>query len=209
MEWLHLKRVGRLAAFELSLPIGAVETESDGHWNGGVGGLTLAGKVVVYQSLRRGLIAALGHELVLPTGDEDRGLGSGTVVFAPFAAITQLLPANAAFHAQLIGEIPTDRDRSDPRIELRTAFAKTFSKALGEREWSPMFEVLARPVFDKGGRDIQVDLVPQFEVSLSRTKHVTLAVGVVVPVTDSSERATQLAIDLKWDWFTKKFFEGW
>ena len=209
LNLIYSRRVGRLAALEVQLPAGAVEAASGGSWNGGVGDLLLAGKLVVYQNLARGSIATLGHELVLPTGDDDRGLGAGTVIFTPYSALTRLLPGGTALHAQLLGELPTDRDRSAPRLELRSSLGKTWSRGFGEREWSPMLEVLARRVFDQGERDFEVDLVPQFEVSLSRSKHVALGVGVVVPVTEASQRPTVFALDFTWDWFADGLFDGW
>jgi hypothetical protein len=69
-----------------------------------------------------------------------------------------------------------------------------------------MLEVLtARP---EGGQ-VEWDIVPQMQVSLSRLQHVLLNVGVRVPLNERDERKPQVLVYLLWDWFDGGLFQFW
>jgi hypothetical protein len=73
-----------------------------------------------------------------------------------------------------------------------------------------MLEVIGTAAFPKGeGSDLDWDLVPQVQVTLSRRQHVRLAAGLRLPVTDASERPAELVFYLLWDWFDGGLREGW
>ena len=46
-------------------------------------------------------------------------------------------------------------------------------------------------------------------MTLSRRQHMKLGAGVRIPLTDTSQRPTRVAIYLLWDWFDGGFVEGW
>jgi hypothetical protein len=58
------------------------------------------------------------------------------------------------------------------------------------------------------GATTDVDLVPQFQVTLSRREHVRANVGLQVPVTNS-DRPVQLMFYVLWDWFDGRLVDGW
>jgi len=76
------------------------------------------------------------------------------------------------------------------------------------RLWSPMLEII-------GDRDFEdlastnVDVVPQFQVTLNRRQHVRANVGLQIPLSNREERSTQVVFYLLWDWFDGGLFEGW
>jgi hypothetical protein len=71
-----------------------------------------------------------------------------------------------------------------------------------------MFEVVGdRDVVE--GASANIDVVPQFQVTLSRRQHVRANVGVQIPATNREGRSTQLLFYLLWDWFDGSLFEGW
>ena len=63
-------------------------------------------------------------------------------------------------------------------------------------------------------RDIQivaanVDVVPQFQVTLNRRQHVRVNVGLQIPATNSEGRPRQLVCYFLWDWFDGGLLDGW
>src|SRR5207247_2584594 len=76
------RRVGPRGQIEVVLPLTAQDV-THGATTGGVGDVTLAYKHVLYADLPSMTVAAVGLDLLLPTGDRHRGLGDGTVSFAP------------------------------------------------------------------------------------------------------------------------------
>jgi mono/diheme cytochrome c family protein len=204
-ELVYEKRLGSRAQIELVVPVGAWQDDAGG-WSRGLGDLAVAFKRTLHASMRRGQISAAGLEVILPTGDASRGLGNGYTVVEPFAMWGQVLPWNSyvQWHAGI--ELPTDSDAPREAF-LRTAVGTTIAADRGfGRAWSPQLEVLwARP---EGGAS-EWDLVPQFQVTLSKLQHVMVAAGVRIPITQRAERRPQALAYLLWDWFDGGFFEMW
>jgi hypothetical protein len=71
-----------------------------------------------------------------------------------------------------------------------------------------MLEVVSDRDFDEGAR-ANIDLVPQFQVSLNRRQHIRVNVGLQLPATNAAGRSKQLVFYLMWDWFDGGFREGW
>jgi hypothetical protein len=208
-ELLFEKRIGPRSQVEIALPFVALERpERPGSWNAGIGDLVLAAKHAFFHSGERGSIASLGAEVVLPTGDEDRGLGGGTTVFEPYLAVGQLLPGGAFLQLQALGELPVDRDRAD-EVQLRATLGRTWRIGRYGRAVSPMVEAVGVWAFEPDGTVEQWELVPQVQIALSRRQHVRLNLGARIPITDAGERPTRFGIYLLWDWFDGGLLEGW
>lgn len=208
-ELVFEKRIGARHQVEIALPIELAEKPGNGHVGTGIGDLALAAKTTVFDDLARGSIFSLGSELLLPTGDEDRGRGSGTVVFEPFACFGQIVAGDGSLQLQLAGELPADSDHGDPELLARSALGWTFAQGRFGRTFTPMLEVLGTFVFDGGDPADEWDLVPQLQVSLSRRQHVLLSAGARVPVGDGGERDVRFLAYLLWDWFDGGLLEGW
>jgi hypothetical protein len=207
-EFLFETRIGARGMVEIGLPVVSTEWQKRGDrekWYSGVGDLAIGAKYAFFHSLDSGSIASLGGEVKVPTGNDDRGLGKGSVVFEPYLAAAQLLPADSFAQLQLLGEIPTS---GASEIQLRGTLGKTFTPILHGRRWTPMLEVIG--VFDLGrGGESNLDIVPQIQIPLNRRQHVRMNVGVWIPATRNDERATRVGAYLLWDWFDGGFFEGW
>jgi hypothetical protein len=208
-DLLFEKRIGPRSQVELALRGVAREEPAPGDdWHAGGGDLFLGAKHVLFHDLERGAIVSVGGELRLPTGDEDRGLGVGTTVVEPYLAWGQLLGGNAFFQLQILGELPLDEDPVQPQAQLRAAVGWSFAQRPFGRVWTPMLEVIWTAVFD-GPVHHEVDLVPQFQATLSQRQHVRLAVGARLPVDESGRRPARLVTYLLWDWFDGGLLEGW
>jgi mono/diheme cytochrome c family protein len=204
-ELIYERRVGARNQIEVVAPI-ALRDDGSGAWQRGLGDVALGFKRAVYASVRRGQIASAGAEVILPTGSERRGLGSGHTVFEPFAMWGQLLPRSTYLQVHAGVELPAV-SRGTREVFVRSAFGATVAADRGfGRAWSPQVEVLyANPE----GAASEWDLVPQVQVTLSKLQHVMLAGGVRVPLTQREERRPQALIYLLWDWFDGGLFEMW
>jgi hypothetical protein len=207
-ELVYEKRFGARNQIEIKIPFGARERTSGGDsWGAGFGDVALGFKRALVHSVVSGSIVSAGGELILPTGDESLGLGSGVWKVEPFILYGQVLPADAFLHAQLLAETPLDGAGASEGA-LRFVLGKTWTQGRFGRAWSPMIEVLTRREFESDAA-IAWDLVPQFQVTLNTRQHIMANLGVRIPVTDADVRQTQVLFYLLWDWFDGGFFDGW
>jgi len=214
-ETVYEKRFGPRSQIEVKLPFGFAEAptgelgpggEPQTDWGAGLGDVTVGIKHAVAHDDRS--IFSLGTEVVLPTGDADRGLGADAVRVEPFAAFGHVLPADAFLHLQGGVELSTDTGAAEHEAFWRGVIGKTFTSGEFGRAWSPMVEILGSMELE-GDADPSWDLVPQMQVTLNTRQHVMLNFGVRVPVTNTDARATELMIYLLWDWFDGGLFDGW
>jgi hypothetical protein len=205
---VYEKRFGPRSQIEIELPFvfGAVSGDVV---TSGLGDAAIALKHNIWHSLARGGILSLGTEVVLPTGDRDSGLGSGTFIIEPFVSYGQMLPRDAFFQLQALVELPTDTECADSEFAVRGVLGRTW--AAGDmgfgRAWTPMLETIASRDIDGGS--ITLDLVPQLQVTLNTRQHVIANFGVRVPVTNTELRRTELVLYVLWDWFDGGLFDGW
>lgn len=206
-ELLYEQRLGARSQYELVIPLQMQEGDSGG-WNRGLGDVAVALKHVLAHSLERGYILSAAGELVLPTGKERVGLGSGVAIFEPFVAFGHLLPADSFVQAQAGLELPFDTNRAGREAFWRVAIGKTFTEGRFGRSWSPMVEWIAARDLESGAT-VKWDVVPQMQVTLNRRQHLMINIGVRVPVTQRSGRATQVITYFLWDWFDGGLRDGW
>ena len=203
---IYEKRFGARNQVEVIVPFGFAE--QPGEWWGGIGDIAFGAKRAVYHDLSRGTIFSVAGEIVLPTGDSDRGFGKGTVVFEPFASFGQILPADAFIQAQAGVELPTDTDRAGREAFWRFVLGKSFNQARWGRSWSPMVEVVAARELESDART-GWDVVPQMQVTLSTRQHIMANLGVRIPVNHTADRSTRVMFYFLWDWFDGPLFGGW
>jgi hypothetical protein len=205
-KFIYERRFGALNQVEVIVPLSSVDASAGG-WTTGLGDVALEYKRTLAHSLARGRIMSVTAEFVLPTGDEDDGLGGGTGVFEPFVTFGQILPRDSFIQAQLGFGIPFSSGH-DNELFWRVAVGKSFEYPRFGRNWSPMLEILAaRPLVSGAGTEW--DLVPGAQVTLNARQHVRLAGGVRLPVTDADARKKTVIVYLLWDWYEGGFFQGW
>ncbi|HEY7818729.1 MAG TPA: c-type cytochrome [Vicinamibacteria bacterium] len=205
-ELVYERRVGARHQWELTVPFGAAPTEEQGPWVGGVGDIGLGWKSALWHS--PGAILTAGGEVFLPTGNEDRGQGTGTVFFEPFLAYARLLPREWFLQAQGGVEIPADPDRAETELFWRAVVGWSLSASGGfGRTWSPMLEVLGSA--DSNFEETDWSLLPQIQVTLSQRQHIRLNGGIEVPVTRAGDRPSRFVFYFLWDWFDGGLTDGW
>jgi hypothetical protein len=208
-EFVYERRFGIRNQVELVLPF-AFQRQPTGTWLGGVGDITLGYKRNLVSTLRTGSIFSISGEAHLPSGDKNKGLGTGVTIFETFATYGQLLPKESFLQFQGGVELPTHHDDANNAVFWRTVVGKSFRQGMGRlgRLWSPMVELLGDRELATGAKT-DWDLVPQFQVTLSARQHIRANVGVRFPVNNTAGRSTQLLFYLLWDWFDGGLREGW
>ncbi len=201
------KRLGARSQVEVSLPLVVQNTGDPEGWQTGFGDLGIGYKYVLFHSLKSGSVFALGGEVVIPTGAEQLGFGTGTTVFEPYLALGQYLLWESFLQLQVLAEFPADRDLSD-EVLVRSALGRTWTSGRWGRAWTPMLELLAFRDLE-GGADLNWDLVPQLQVTLNQRQHVMLNLGLRFPLNKTDRRNTLIVGYLLWDWFDGGLFDGW
>jgi mono/diheme cytochrome c family protein len=154
-------------------------------------------------------IFSVQGEAIFPTGDRDKGLGTGVMVFEAFGAYGQILPHLSFVQAQVGLEQPTSTEDAPRAVYGHFAVGKSFREEAGVgRLWSPMLEIVLDHDIEDGA-PTNVDLLPQFQVTLNRRQHVRANVGVQFPVAGEEDRPKRLVFYLLWDWFDGGLLEGW
>jgi hypothetical protein len=206
-EFLYEHRLGSRTQYELVVPL-LVQEGAGGGWDRGLGDVAVAVKHVLMHSLDRGFILSAAGEIILPTGKESTGLGSGVTVFEPFIAFGQLLPADSFLQFQAGLELPFDTAKAGREVFWRAVAGKSVSQGRFGRSWSPMVELIAARDLEEGATT-HWDLVPQMQVTLNKRQHLMINAGVRVPLNDRTGRTTQLITYFLWDWFDGGLRDGW
>lgn len=205
-ELVYEHRFGARNQLEVSVPFASLH-DATGTVARGVGDVGVGIKRVLLAG-SQSIVSAQG-EIILPTGNASKGLGAGVTVFEAFAAYGQLLPARMFVQAQGGTEQPTSTDETPRALFGRVAFGRSFRQERGlGRLWSPMLELTADRDLEDGART-DVDMLPQFQVTLNRRQHVRVNLGMRLPVTNTTGRSKQVVFYFLWDWFDGGLLDGW
>ena len=134
---------------------------------------------------------------------------TGVTTIEAFAAYGQILPSEMFLQAQGGTEQPTSTDTTPRALFGRVAFGKSFRQEGGlGRLWSPMIELLSdRDLTD--GAKTNLDLLPQFQVTLNRRQHIRVSAGLQLPINNTTGRSKQVVFYFLWDWFDGGLLDGW
>ena len=206
-EAVYEQRFGIKNEIEVSVPF---TFQNENHsWFGGLGDSSIGIKRELFSSLQTGSILSVVGEVTFPTGNKARGLGTGVTTFGTFAAYGQLLPANFFLQFQGGAELPTHTETEPRSLFWNTVVGQSYGQNRGlGRLWSPMVEVLANRDLVTGATT-DWDVLPQFQVTLSKRQHIRADVGVRIPVTNTGNRQTQVLFYILWDWADGKLTGGW
>ena len=204
---IHEQRFGQKNQIEVDVPI---EFQNENHvWYGGVGDATLGLKHVMFSNLDSGSILSLQGGLLIPSGNQARGFGSGTTTFETFASFDQLFRTDTFIQTQFGADLPFHTDIAPQSVFFNSAIGQSFgvNHGLG-RLWTPMFEfVAARDLVNSAKTDW--DVIPQMQVTISHRQHIRGDLGVRIPATNTMGRQKQIVFYLLWDWQDGSLKEGW
>lgn len=211
---VYEKRLGARNQLEVAVPFGwnrnpeAAVASGTGAWSANLGDLSLGYKRVLLHDHRSGSIFSVMGELFFPLGDRENEFGKGTWVFEPFFVFSQALSGDYFFHSQAGLELPFNTERAQREAFFRIAVGRSFTTGSFGRTWSPMLGILAAREL-AAEEPLQLDLVPQIQITLNQRQHIMFNIGVRIPVTQTDERPMTLIAYLLWDWFDGGFFQGW
>ena len=204
---IHEQRFGVHNQIEIDVPF--LFQDQSHTWHGGIGDATLGLKREMWSSLRTGSILSLFGGVIVPTGNKDRGFGTGTTTFETFAAFGQLFPTNTFVQFQLGADLPRDTNVAPQTVFWRTALGQSFGADHGlGRLWSPMVEFVADRDLVTGAKN-RWDVVPEMQVTISHRQHIRGNIGFRKPFTAIAGRQSQIVIYLLWDRADGKLTEGW
>jgi mono/diheme cytochrome c family protein len=211
-QFVWEQRFGPRSQFEVVVPYGwsaipDAGTPGSTQWVSGFGDVVLGIKHAAYHSIESGTIFSVGAEVILPTGEEAKGLGAEGTATEAFLAFGQILPADGFFQVQVGAEVPLYEEAENEEFG-RLVLGRTFTSGSWGRAWTPMVELQAKRELE-GGAPTVLDVVPQLQVSLNTRQHVLFNIGALVPATETSGRSVRLLAYLLLDWFDGGFFEGW
>ncbi len=205
--FVYEKRFGPRSQWEVVVPYRRrVGTPMDPGGTG-LGDVTLGIKHAVFHSLESGLILSFGGELILPSGDESKGLGDPGATVEVFSSAGKILAGDAFLQVQAGVEAPL-YEEGENHLFGRLAVGRSFSQGPWGRSWTPMVEVVAKGDLE-GERGTQADIVPQLQVALNTRQHVLANAGVLVPAAGAGERPVRFVAYVLLDWFDGGFLEGW
>ncbi|MGH9241999.1 MAG: c-type cytochrome, partial [Vicinamibacterales bacterium] len=179
---IYERRLGARSQWEVQVPL-TVQAAEGSQWRRGLGDVAVAFKHVLFHSMNSGTIVSAAGEVVLPTGKESEGLGSGVMKFEPFIAAGQMLGSSSFVQTQAGAEIPRVRDQAETEAFWRGAVGTTFVQGEFGRSWTPIVELTALRELERG-RPFEWDLVPQLQVSLSKRQHILVSGGVRIPLNE-------------------------
>jgi hypothetical protein len=205
---LYEKRIGSKTQIELGLPFSFLQRDNKG-WVGGVGDFIFGYKRNLLSSVKSGSIFSILGEVVAPTGNKSKDLGSGVTTFETSAAFGQILPAKSFVQFQSGVKLPTDTEKNAKAVFWRTAVGKTLSQDRGNgRAFTPMVEFLADRDLVTGART-NWDIAPEMQITLNKRQHVRINIGLRTPMNNTTGRSTQLAFYALWDFFDGGLRAGW
>lgn len=213
VEAIFEKRIGARNQVEVAVPVAWLESRTPegsgtGDWRAVLGDIVLGYKRVLYADLDRGSIVSFAGEVILPSGDEESGFSSNTVVIEPMLLVGQLLPRGYFLHAQAGVGLPLDADEAEDEAFWRVALGRVINEGRWGRRWAPMLEVLGSRELVSGA-DTQWDAVPQLQLTLNRRQHIRLGIGARIPLNNTDERNTAARLYVLWDFFDGGLGAGW
>jgi hypothetical protein len=202
------KRFGIRSQLEVDAPFGVARRPDGGSRAAGFGDVSLAGKQVLVASPASGTIVSGLAGIVLPTGNQSLGFGTGTTDFEGFILGAQLLPARSYFQFQGGATLSTNTARAPSSVFWGGVLGTTVAFGPISRIWSPMVGVTGTRDL-VAGAPVQWDVAPQFQLSLSALQHVRASVGVNIPLTQRDTRSAQFLAYMLWDIADGSFLKGW
>jgi mono/diheme cytochrome c family protein len=201
LEVVYENRLGKTLQYELVLPL-RTGTSVPGEGSG-VGDVELEAKKAVYWSHARREILSIGVGLGLPTGSEEKGLGSGTATFAPFAAFGKAW-GRTLLQINVGAEIPADSAKAD--AELRYAIGLSHALGPPTTAFTPALELVG--AYNSQTHEHEYAAWGELSKPLNKLGHVIASVGVQAPIRPS-DATWKLELYLLWDFGDGPFWAGW
>lgn len=191
---VYEQRLGTRGQWEISLSYTVKETRDRA--TAGPGDLALAYKHVLSTHTAARALTAAALEVVVPSGECDRGLGDGTLTVEP-SLLSGIALRQFVFQNQIQATLPLDADRAERQMRYR--LAGSYLTSSFKRGLVPSLEVEFRHNL-QGESDEGLLLTPQLYTGLRFRGHVALRIGTQLPVAGTAPFDYRIGAALVWDY---------
>ncbi|MGE3491309.1 MAG: cytochrome c [Vicinamibacterales bacterium] len=185
LKVVYERRIGRRAMYEIGVPFynWDFQTSRDSE----IGDVAVSLKYAVYASATTPRILSFGLEATLPTGQEYKGFGKGTVVFEPYVAAGTML---GDWYVQTSGKVELPVDTLVDRAYLYNLYVGRDTSA-APNTWTLGVEL--------NGENRELSVTPQVRKGLTGTGALAASIGVSIPVKYRGERVVSWVGYLLWE----------
>jgi hypothetical protein len=188
----YANRFGHRFQYEVKLP---VETRTSmGSTEAGIGDIEAGVKYAFFDRYLSRTIISAGLETSFPTGDENKGFGTGAVVLVPYLAAGQGVSDVLQLQASVKFETPLDPDLS---AEMRYAVAATFLTNESKHGIFPGVEFFGAK--DLGSSSHRESLIPKIYWGITPRGHLALSVGTEIPLNSPEPFDGRIVAFFLWD----------
>jgi hypothetical protein len=183
---IYERRLGKRTMYEVAVPIVSAPGVTRAT---GIGDLEIALQHTIFAGAAKPHIVSLGIEAVVPSGNDERGLGHGTAIFEPFVSAGAMV-RDWYFQGQVKIELPVDRSTAD-RAFVYNAYVGR-DTGMAPNTWTLGVEL--------NGENDEISLTPQVRKGLTGTGALAASVGAMVPLNQREERGVRWVGYLLWEY---------
>ncbi len=190
----YANRFGNRFQYEGQFPLKTMHSSSGNDF--GIGDVELDLKYAFHDDYKNLNILSAGLELKLPTGDEVKGLGTGTFTLIPYLAGGLEIRDLIQFQTSLELETPFKRSKGDPQVNF--AVSSTVLTTQARQGLFPGLEFVASKNLASSEQTLSV--VPTLYWAVTKRGHVALSFGAEVPLSGEKSFDTRWLAFLMWDY---------
>ncbi len=204
LEFVYENRLGPRFQYELEFPLRPTATNEG--YGAGIGDVVVSGKYVLAFNPSKLQILSGGLEVALPTGNEGKGLSSGTTVFVPFLAFGKGI-RSSVIQAKVAAELPADTDRAS--INYKYAIGYSFPPiGFSRTGYVPALELIG--AYNPDNKSHSQTVVLGLSKALNKLGHVIASMGLGIPLRPTEgPKPKEFRAYLLWDFGDGPIWTGW
>lgn len=204
LEFVYENRLGPRFQYELEFPIRP--TATDAGYGAGVGDVVVSGKYVLSFNPSKQRILSGGLEVALPTGSEQKELGSGTTVFVPFLSFGKGI-GSTVFQTKLSAELPADTDRASRTFKYAVGYSLP-PIGLARTGFIAALELIG--TYNWANDAHEQTAVIGVSKALNKLGHVIASAGMGIPLRPSEgPKPKEFRAYILWDFGDGPIWTGW
>ncbi len=204
LEFVYENRLGPRFQYELEFPVRPAATDEG--YGAGVGDVVVSGKYVLSFNPSKKRILSGGLEVALPTGSEQKELGSGTTVFVPFLSFGKGI-GSTVFQTKLSAELPADTDRASRTFKYAVGYSLP-PIGLARTGFIAALELIG--TYNWANETHEQTAVIGVSKALNKLGHVIASVGMGIPLRPSEgPKPKEFRAYILWDFGDGPIWTGW